>query len=128
MISFLATLFCFFAAVQASPLSLVSRGALDVFTPKIVQPNHTTVWVTGEYVTVVWETDKAPENISNAASIRLGVCHQDSDEIIRDFDLRSGEASFLVPYYPPGDNYCIILFGDSGDVSEPFSINPAPPL
>lgn len=54
MFSFLVTLFCLLFVVQASPLSLESRAPHDVFVPKIISPNSSTVWKIGGEESVEW--------------------------------------------------------------------------
>ncbi|THV03964.1 hypothetical protein K435DRAFT_774613, partial [Dendrothele bispora CBS 962.96] len=38
------------------------------------------------------------------------------------FDLRAGFVTVVVPNVPAGDDYTITLFGDSGNISDEFSI------
>ncbi|KAF9484635.1 hypothetical protein BDN70DRAFT_872148 [Pholiota conissans] len=111
------TLFCLLFVVSASPLSLVAKSALDVFVPRIIKPDASTVWVIGQQATVVWDTSDAPESISNGASVYL----HNFGTVAKDFDLRAGNVTFLVPYVLPG-SYYITLFGDSGNYSPVFTI------
>ncbi|KAF8888352.1 hypothetical protein BD779DRAFT_1440189 [Infundibulicybe gibba] len=111
----------FFAVL--STLSLVAAvpvTARDIFDPTITSPKAGDVWVVGQTVEVTWDTSNAPVDISNASSVwlRKGT----STLLAQGFDLRSGSVSVVVPSLVPGDDYHIILFGDSGNVSPAFSI------
>jgi len=121
---FLVTLFGFFLAVQASPLSFASRAAEDVFVPHINSPNGSTIWCIGQTETVEWETDNAPVNISNGAAIYLSYPGNFSSAILlaKGFNLRSGRHNVVVPANTTPGQYQITLFGDSGDQSQTFSI------
>ncbi|KAJ4478461.1 hypothetical protein J3R30DRAFT_3280593 [Lentinula aciculospora] len=112
------------SAVSASPVSNEARMILDVWAPKIISPNATTVWAEGQQYNVTWDTSDAPVNISNGAAVRLG-----KDKVLTNttlasgFDLRQGWVTITCPSdVIPGDDYSIILFGDSGDQSEQFTI------
>lgn len=101
-----------------------SPVARDVWSPRITSPTDGAEWVTGSTVTVTWDTSDAPELISNGAAVRLnkaGLGQQYLKEF-RSFDLRSGSVDVVVPDVEPGNDYSITLFGDSGNLSEEFSI------
>ncbi|KAF8996309.1 hypothetical protein BDQ17DRAFT_1284548, partial [Cyathus striatus] len=105
-------------AVQASPLKLVPKAALDVYVPTIIYPTAETVWNIGKVANVTWDTSNAPKHISNRAAVYL----READLVLaKDFDLRSGFVNFTVPVVPLGQ-YQITLFGDSGDWSPCFQI------
>ncbi|KAJ3849702.1 hypothetical protein EV368DRAFT_46805 [Lentinula lateritia] len=112
------------SAVSASPVSNGARMILDVWSPTIISPNASTVWTEGQQYNVTWDTSNAPVNISNGASVRLG---QDgvltNTTLASDFDLRQGWVSVTCPSdVAPGDDYSVILFGDSGNQSPQFTI------
>ncbi|KAF9065788.1 hypothetical protein BDP27DRAFT_1424532 [Rhodocollybia butyracea] len=101
----------------------VARNALDVWSPTVLSPTSTTVWTQGQQYNVTWDTSDAPSQISNGASVRLGVQHTLTDTVLADgFDLRQGWVTVTAPVVPSGSEYTIILFGDSGNESEEFSI------
>ncbi|KAE9389704.1 hypothetical protein BT96DRAFT_834539 [Gymnopus androsaceus JB14] len=109
----------FFAAASAKP---VVREMLDVWAPTIISPNASTVWTEGQKYNVTWDTSNAPANISNGASVVLGE-NGDLTETGIGFDLRQGWVTVTCPSdLTPGDFYSIVLFGDSGDQSDQFSI------
>ncbi|KAI4525589.1 hypothetical protein K525DRAFT_261036 [Schizophyllum commune Loenen D] len=112
---------------SASPVEQSARDALggraadDVWSPHILTPNAGTVWVIGQSVNVTWDTSDAPPVISNGASVVL------RKEVlpltlIDDFDLRAGFVTVTVPNVAPANDYSIVLFGDSGNDSEDFTI------
>ncbi|ESK85616.1 hypothetical protein Moror_9994 [Moniliophthora roreri MCA 2997] len=124
----LATVLAFVAAASASP-ALVKKAALDVWSPRIISPDATTVWTVGSTVNVTWDTSDAPENISNRPSVTLNKARLIGSAGILapldSFDLRAGFVEVTVPIVPAGNDYSITLFGDSGNTSPDFSIVPA---
>ncbi|KAF9049525.1 hypothetical protein BDZ89DRAFT_977926 [Hymenopellis radicata] len=103
----------------------------DVYNPKITSPTAKTVWVAGTTVSVTWDTSDAPQNITNdRGRVVLGQInsynhseHLDFDHpLAADFDIMDGNVSFAAPDVPENNNYCIVLFGDSGNASPTFSI------
>ncbi|KAF5330503.1 hypothetical protein D9619_005305 [Psilocybe cf. subviscida] len=117
LLSLLSFFSALFVAVQASPLNLVPKAALDVWVPHIVKPDASTVWYIGQQATVVWDTSDAPASISNAASVVL----HGYGTVAQGFDLRTGSVTFVVPEVPAGLTH-ITLFGDSGNISPDFNI------
>ncbi|KAF8969664.1 hypothetical protein BDZ97DRAFT_1915209 [Flammula alnicola] len=118
--SFFTTLFLLVFVAQASPVNLVAKSTLDVFVPKIIKPDSTTVWVAGQNATVVWDTSDAPASISNGAAVVLNG-YGLHEVLARGFNLRDGNVTVCVPSVIPGQ-YNITLFGDSGDYSPTFTI------
>jgi hypothetical protein len=47
---------------------------------------------------------------------------QINNPIEQNFSLSKGEVTITVPDVPERDNYILCLFGDSGDITEPFTI------
>lgn len=115
----------FLSFISAAPLD-VSLVARDVFVPPVLTPNSDSVWKIGTNQTVTWDVSNPPKRITNSrASIvlvkdgRLDIDHP----LATDLDVLCGSAVVLVPEtVAPGDNYQIIVFGDSGNTGEPFSI------
>ena len=89
------------------------------------------------------DTSNAPELISNGAAVRLNKAGWGQQYLkeFRSFDLRSGSVDVVVPDVEPGNDYSITrtslrhrvppfpwltclctVFGDSGNLSEEFSI------
>ncbi|KAL0574372.1 hypothetical protein V5O48_007573 [Marasmius crinis-equi] len=108
---------------SATPLK---RATLDVWSPRIISPDATTVWVAGSTVNVTWDTSDAPVLISNQAGITLNKDDRiGSEGFLKDFgsfSLLDGSAEVTVPVVPAGDDYSITLFGDSGNSSPHFTI------
>ncbi|KZV69460.1 hypothetical protein PENSPDRAFT_665726 [Peniophora sp. CONT] len=105
----------------AAPLEvLIPR---DVFSPQILSPNAATIWQSGAIETVTWNTTGAPSSISNYASVILKKGYNYVDTLAQGFDLRAGEVDVTVPSgLATGNNYSIILMGDSGNVSPQFEV------
>ena len=58
-----ATLLLSASIILASPVQLI--GARNVWVPKILDPNATTVWHIGGTYNVTWALDEKPANITN---------------------------------------------------------------
>ncbi|KAF8912127.1 hypothetical protein CPB84DRAFT_1761327 [Gymnopilus junonius] len=116
--SLIYTLFFLVFAVQATPLALEARNKLDVFVPRIIEPNSDTVWTVGQEAIVVWDTSDAPADISNSASVILN----DVGVVAQGFDLRAGNVTFKVPLSTSLGPHFITLFGDSGNYSPVFTV------
>ncbi|TRM59247.1 hypothetical protein BD626DRAFT_572827 [Schizophyllum amplum] len=122
MFFFITALIAMFAlAVQAMPVVPVSRGALDVWVPHILTPTTGTVWTVGTTANVTWDTSDAPERISNGAAVLLRYIPPYAT-LAEGFDLRAGFVEVEVPEVTPDTNYTITLFGDSGNISNEFTI------
>ncbi|KAF9563570.1 hypothetical protein CPC08DRAFT_632605 [Agrocybe pediades] len=113
-------IFAIFGAI-ASPVTLEKR---DVFVPPVLSPRSGTVWKSGERHTVVWDTRNAPVNITN----KVGVIRLRKDDLTTplilasNFDILSGRQTVTVPNLVEGDDYQVVLFGDSGNFSPKFTI------
>ncbi|KAF7351538.1 hypothetical protein MSAN_01586200 [Mycena sanguinolenta] len=116
-LSALVSLLCAAAVHAAGPVPL------DVFVPRITNPTAGTVWVSNTTQTVTWDASNAPVNISNGALIMLRHNNRTAPFILaKGFDLRSGSCPITVPWVLSDDDYEIVLFGDSGNFSPPFTI------
>ncbi|KAI0826906.1 hypothetical protein BC628DRAFT_1338730 [Trametes gibbosa] len=120
-LSVFSLLLSIFAVVSALPLAL-----RDVFVPPVTYPHAGTVWKVGQHHNVTWDTTNAPVNITNklgkvvlAKGGRLDYEHP----LIKDFDILKGRIEVQVPDVTPGDDYTIVLFGDSGNNSHNFTIS-----
>jgi hypothetical protein len=111
-------------SVSAVPVIASSGQILDVWVPRIITPNASTIWTEGQQYNVTWDTSDAPANISNGAAVVFGENNTLTDKVLASgFDLRQGWINVTCPDdVTPGDNYTVILFGDSGDESKPFKI------
>ncbi|KIM48684.1 hypothetical protein M413DRAFT_21031 [Hebeloma cylindrosporum] len=120
-VSFFTTLFFFALAANASPTKLVAKSThstLDVFVPRIITPDSSTVWIIGQKGFVSWDTTNAPKSISNKAFITLSGY---DTPLAQGFNLRDGNVTVDVPVVAPGPHF-ITLFGDSGNYSPVFTI------
>ncbi|KAG1822870.1 uncharacterized protein BJ212DRAFT_1585518 [Suillus subaureus] len=110
--TFILTLLALFS------LSLSAPMRRDVFVPPIIYPQAGVVWIG-------WETDDAPVNITNG----IGRVYLATNTIIDldhplaiGFNILDGRVAIQVPSVPTGQNYSIVLFGDSGNYSPQFTI------
>ncbi|KAF5334026.1 hypothetical protein D9758_006585 [Tetrapyrgos nigripes] len=132
------TFLAVFTAFSASLLPTVTNAlaipvvnvARDVYVPEITSPVAGTAWVLGEQAVVTWKNADAPTLISNGQAVMLrkgGAPLEDKNGgsyfLTTDFNPRTGFVEFTVPSdLAAGDDYAITLFGDSGNISEEFSI------
>ncbi|KAJ7736576.1 hypothetical protein DFH07DRAFT_779647 [Mycena maculata] len=108
------------AAVQATPL-ISSR---DVYAPPITYPHTDSVWLVGQTHTVTWNATNPPAQITNPiGTILLRKSNLTTPVIMQaNFALVSGKATVKVPWVQDGDDYQLVLFGDSGNFSPYFTI------
>ncbi|MBO1419655.1 GPI anchored serine-threonine rich family protein [Streptomyces sp. FH025] len=115
------------SAVAAHCADRVDRR--DVYVPRILSPRAGEVWRSGERVEVTWDVSDPPRQITNRTGsvlLRVGERTLDCPVLAEDFDILRGHVEVTVPNVPPGDDYRIVLFGDSGNFSEPFTITSEP--
>ncbi|KAH7926746.1 hypothetical protein BV22DRAFT_1032613 [Leucogyrophana mollusca] len=116
------TFLTFFSLVSASPISVTQR---DVWTPAVITPTTGTTWTAGKTYTVTWDTSSPPAQITNPNGqiyLRQGDATQ-SSPIAQGFALSAGEANVTVPAnVTAGDDWRVVLFGDSGNWSNVFTI------
>ncbi|KAJ4482949.1 hypothetical protein C8J55DRAFT_488483 [Lentinula edodes] len=115
--SLLASAFTFFvASVGAAPST--------VWDPTITSPIMGTVWVIGTAVNVTWSTADQPSTVSNVGQIYLAQNQVQLMALSGTFDLAAanGFHTVTVPDVVPGDDYEVVLFGDSGNIGPSFVI------
>ncbi|KAH7913684.1 hypothetical protein BJ138DRAFT_1145500 [Hygrophoropsis aurantiaca] len=119
----LLAFFTFFSIVSASPIQVSQR---DVWTPDVTAPTTGAIWIIGETYTVTWDTSSPPAQVTNPNGkiyLRQGNTTQSSP--IVQVPLSAGQADVTVPEdATPGDDWRIVLFGDSGNWSNQFTIAP----
>ncbi|KAJ8591170.1 hypothetical protein M405DRAFT_814771, partial [Rhizopogon salebrosus TDB-379] len=116
----LALLSCAFSA----PVSLVKR---DVWVPKIICPTSTSVWTAGGTFLVTWDTSSKPSQVTNPTGkiyLRQDGATQ-STPIESGFALTDGQVNVTIPDTTNSGLWEIVLFGDSGNWSDEFTINSA---
>ncbi|CAM0142960.1 hypothetical protein VKS41_006289 [Umbelopsis sp. WA50703] len=103
-----------------------------VYSPKILTPNSKTHWRAGQTYTVVWDPNSAgitiPDNVTG--SIMLGYLENGDQynehlnwHLADNFKLISGSQNVTLPNdLETKASYIIVLFGDSGNASPPFTI------
>ncbi|OSX59775.1 hypothetical protein POSPLADRAFT_1035320 [Postia placenta MAD-698-R-SB12] len=118
---FLVSLLSIFAVVTAFPVHV----ARDVFVPPITSPNASTVWYAGEKYNVTWETAGAPVNITNKYGrivLATNGLQDYENPIAANFSILLGSYEVTAPNVTTGNEYAIVLFGDSGNYSPQFTI------
>ncbi|PBK66697.1 hypothetical protein ARMSODRAFT_959839 [Armillaria solidipes] len=113
-----------FTLVFAIPVNLDKR---DVFVPPILYPHSGTVWTINQRHNVTWDTSNAPVNITNSRGIIMLRKDNRATPLIlaEGFDILLGRFEITVPWVVQGDDYSLVLFGDSGNWSENFTITGA---
>ncbi|EMD40018.1 hypothetical protein CERSUDRAFT_81326 [Gelatoporia subvermispora B] len=123
MNSFTKTLFCFLLSLFA--LAAAAPVIRDVFVPPVTYPHQGTVWYVGQYHNVTWETAGAPVNITNKIGrvvLAKGGIEDINNPLATNFSILDGRVVVKVPDVEPGNDYAIVLFGDSGNFSPNFTI------
>ncbi|EPT05163.1 hypothetical protein FOMPIDRAFT_1021500 [Fomitopsis schrenkii] len=118
----LFSLFSLFALVSAYP---VRR---DVYVPQILTPDASTVWVVGQTYNVTWDTSDAPEHITNLYGrvvLATNGLEDYENPLVANFSILLGSIPVTAPDVVPGNDYAIVLLGDSGNFSPNFTITSA---
>ncbi|KAF9465034.1 hypothetical protein BDZ94DRAFT_1255152 [Collybia nuda] len=103
----------------------------DVYVPPILKPMEHDIWQIGQNTTVSWNTTSPtpPINITNPSGkimLRKGGRTLLNIILADNFDILSGTVNFTVPDVDPGDDYRVVLYGDSGNWSPTFTIKASP--
>ncbi|KAF8217191.1 hypothetical protein K438DRAFT_1798418 [Mycena galopus ATCC 62051] len=119
------SLFTTFAAAALAVVHATPLAPRDVYTPPVLYPNAETVWFVGQRHNVTWDTSDPPVNITNKIGmIMLRKGGLTTPLILQDnFSILLGRIEVTVPWVVDGDDYQIVLFGDSGNFSPEFTIN-----
>ncbi|PCH40174.1 hypothetical protein WOLCODRAFT_136705 [Wolfiporia cocos MD-104 SS10] len=111
-----------FALVGALPVNLVR----DVYVPPITYPTAGVVWVPGQSYNVTWNTTDAPSQITNPnGTVVLAKNYYEDYQhpLAGNFSILDGYVTVVCPNVTAGDDYQIVLFGDSGNYSPNFTIS-----
>ncbi|KAI8986070.1 hypothetical protein BD414DRAFT_578180 [Trametes punicea] len=117
---FVSSCLLFFSLVSALPLAV-----RDAYAPPVTYPHAGTAWKVGQYHNVTWDTSNAPSQITNQEGqvvLAKGGVLDYEHPLAKNFDILSGHVEIQVPNVEPGDDYTIVLFGDSGNDSDAFTI------
>ncbi|KAJ6525283.1 hypothetical protein DFH09DRAFT_1095749 [Mycena vulgaris] len=114
--------FVFFSLVASAPAPLQR----DVYSPPVLYPRNGTVWHIGKRYNVTWDITHAPEHITNNIGMVI-LCRDhellDLDRpLAKNFNILTARQEIVVPNVKPGHNYRILVFGDSGNTGEMFTI------
>ncbi|KAF8658337.1 hypothetical protein AX16_002103 [Volvariella volvacea WC 439] len=114
------------SSVVAAPLA-----ARDVYVPPVTAPEAGDTWYIGGTYTVSWDDSSKPAQITNPngrIQLRKGEATLTDFSLAEGFDITSmTEIEVTVPeFVEPGEDYRIVLFGNSGNWSPVFTIA-APP-
>ncbi|KAI0695995.1 hypothetical protein BC835DRAFT_1272477 [Cytidiella melzeri] len=123
-------------AANAAP-GVVARTVkpveFEVFAPPVTEPTTGTVWSAGQVQTVTWDIsglDDAGKNTTGFLLLGYTIPGDTSgnehlnitNPLANGFKLGDGAVNVTVPSVVPRDTYIVVLLGDSGDASKPFTI------
>ncbi|KAJ3544403.1 hypothetical protein NM688_g5749 [Phlebia brevispora] len=114
-------------AILSVFVSLVAGAALDVWAPPITSPTAASVWPIGSTQNVTWDTSNKPAQVTNPNGLLVlskdGLLDDGrSNPLAANFPLTQGWVLVTVPEVTPGNDYAVVLIGDSGNDSPQFSI------
>ncbi|KAJ7486050.1 hypothetical protein B0H11DRAFT_1136601 [Mycena galericulata] len=119
---FFLVLFAAFSIVASAP----NPQQRDVFSPPVLYPGNGTVWRVGERRNVTWDISNAPEQITNSIGMIVLVRNHtmlDLDRpLAKGFNILVARYEIVVPDVEPGNDYQMLVFGDSGNTGEMFTI------
>ncbi|KJA24351.1 hypothetical protein HYPSUDRAFT_162094 [Hypholoma sublateritium FD-334 SS-4] len=106
---------------------LAARG---VYSPKITNPKHDTIWKPASDVNVTWDLHGFDKTSNSKGTLLLGYLEDGSESehldiehpLASDFDISSGSMTIKCPEVAPGGEYIVVLIGDSGNRSPTFTI------
>ncbi|KAK0466871.1 uncharacterized protein EV420DRAFT_1505906 [Desarmillaria tabescens] len=110
------------------PMSVLSAPVLvsrDVYAPAVVLPDSGSVWTVGSTQTVTWDASSPPTQITNPTGtirLRKGNKTDMTSVLAEGFSILDGQVEVTVPSVEPGSDYRVVLFGDSGNWGETFTI------
>lgn len=126
IMTFFFAVMALFSLVSAVPLSLNRR---DVWDPPVTYPTNGTVWTAGQTYNVTWDTSSEPTQVTNPEGVvylRTGNTTLVDSPLAQGFNLTQGSVNVTIPAnVTAGDDYIIVLMGDSGNWSNQFSIQTA---
>ncbi|KAF8488659.1 hypothetical protein F5888DRAFT_1622238 [Russula emetica] len=119
-------------SASAAPIVLSSLSERDVWAPPVINPTTGTIWKIGSDQTVTWDTSNPPSQVTNPiGTLLLGYLNADGsggenldvdNPLAQNFQLAAGSVTITVPKVEPNDNYIVALIGDSGNISNEFTI------
>ncbi|TDL17219.1 hypothetical protein BD410DRAFT_794518 [Rickenella mellea] len=104
----------------------------DVWDPPVLYPHAGTVWFVGQFHNVTWDTSNPPADgdITDPTGMislikggtPLAGVGGPYDPLAKGFSILDGRHQIQVPDVEPGDDYAVVLFGDSGNIGQQFTI------
>jgi hypothetical protein len=120
--TFVFAILALVSLVSGAPVDLSRR---DVFVPPVLLPNSQSIWKVGTEQTVKWDVSNPPKQITNTEAKIILVTNGLLDlehPLAQNIDILSGSTQVTVPSVTPGDDYQILVFGDSGNTGDFFTI------
>ncbi|OBZ68973.1 hypothetical protein A0H81_11316 [Grifola frondosa] len=114
-------------AVHATPVDEPVQNV--VFSPPITAPTAGMTWPIGSEQVVTWDTSVVPAGSENQTGLLLLGYLEDNSEhldiqhpLANNFPISAGSVQVLVPNVTTRNDYIVVLFGDSGNISPEFTI------
>ncbi|KAI0697319.1 hypothetical protein C8T65DRAFT_26541 [Cerioporus squamosus] len=126
ILAVLALFACLAQLVVGAAVPVQAGEKRDVFVPPVLYPHAGTVWTNGQTHNVTWDTSDAPEQITNRQGFILLRKGDLATPVVlaSGFDILLGRIEVTLPKsLLTGDDYSLVLFGDSGNFSPQFTIN-----
>jgi len=133
----LLTALALVSSTTALPVALapdaIRRSEDIVYSPPIKSPSQGTVWKVGSKQVVTWDASSIPAGAEgNKGTIMLGYDDNTGSEhlyykhpLADGFPLTAGQQSITVPNVPKKTTYIVAVLGDSGNISQKFTISPS---
>jgi len=120
--TFVFTLLALLTFVASAPVS-----PRDVFVPPVTYPSAGVIWKAGDSHDVTWDISNPPKQITNKKGkivLAKGAYLVGLDKpLASGFDILLGKYRVTIPANtPPGTDYSIVVFGDSGNNGPRFTI------
>ncbi|KAH9859136.1 hypothetical protein C2E23DRAFT_718259 [Lenzites betulinus] len=126
-----------FTALVAAAVS-VAAAPTNIVDPPITSPKAGDVWTVGSTQLITWDTSNIVDPTDVTGEILLGTLVDGQEDLDTGeerlthvltvsplaigFPIRSGAVNVTVPAVAAGDDYIVVLFGDSNNISPTFTI------
>ncbi|KAK7021141.1 hypothetical protein R3P38DRAFT_1132579 [Favolaschia claudopus] len=124
--STLTLFFLAFFALFVASSPIVTPAPRDVFSPPVLYPRNGTIWRVGQRHNVTWDVSDAPASITNGMGmivlVKNHIMVDLETPLAQGFNILLARHEVTVPKVEPGDDYQILVFGDSGNVGGKFTI------
>jgi len=113
-----------FAVALVSFVGAAPLAVRDVYVPHLTSPHNGATWKIGTSHNVTWDNSNPPQEITNPDGVIYLRKGDETTNIVlaSNFKILDGHVTVKVPNVQPGNDYCLVLFGDSGNFGPQFTI------